>query len=138
MFDKKAYMKEYRKNNNKEISTYFQTYRKHNLQKEKERRFKYYQKNRAHEIEMAHTWWIKKTYKISKEQFNQMRTAQDNQCAICGSIFIKTPCVDHNHKTGVIRALLCQRCNSGLGYFQDNIKYIEQAILYLKKWGHKE
>ncbi len=41
--------------------------------------------------------------------------------------------VDHNHNTGKVRGLLCNNCNAGIGLFQDSIKILEKALLYLKK-----
>ena len=40
--------------------------------------------------------------------------------------------IDHNHKTGVIRGVLCRNCNSALGLFQDDTEILEKAIRYLK------
>lgn len=45
--------------------------------------------------------------------------------------------VDHNHETGKVRGMLCQKCNFGLGFFEDNIPYLERAIIYLEKNGHQ-
>jgi len=42
--------------------------------------------------------------------------------------------VDHNHLTGEIRGLLCQRCNQGLGSFLENPEILNKAILYLKTY----
>jgi hypothetical protein len=42
--------------------------------------------------------------------------------------------VDHCHKTGQIRNLLCNQCNLALGYFADNIIVMEKATKYLKRW----
>lgn len=41
--------------------------------------------------------------------------------------------IDHDHKTGIIRGLLCGLCNMGLGSFRDNPEHLASAILYLNK-----
>jgi Recombination endonuclease VII len=41
--------------------------------------------------------------------------------------------VDHCHKTGKIRGLLCSECNFGLSKFKDDICLMERAIQYLKR-----
>jgi hypothetical protein len=43
--------------------------------------------------------------------------------------------MDHNHKNGKFRGMLCNHCNRGLGNFKDNIQNLENAILYLKNKG---
>lgn len=56
------------------------------------------------------------------------------ECSICGKIEKnnKELHIDHNHDTGEFRGLLCHQCNCGLGYFKDNIEFLEKAIGYLK------
>lgn len=70
--------------------------------------------------------------------------AQEGKCAICGASFNdlddartnpKSPasiCVDHDHETGKLRALLCIACNTGLGHFYDSPERLEKAALYLR------
>jgi hypothetical protein len=61
---------------------------------------------------------------------------QDNKCFICSYEFGQKQgdtYVDHCHTTSVVRGLLCQKCNSGLGYFKDNVKSLAKAIEYLKR-----
>jgi len=76
-----------------------------------------------------------KKFNITEEDYNQLFEKQGHGCAICGSNFSKGKYsnfnVDHNHKTGEVRGLLCGNCNRGIGYFKDNIKTLEKAIHYL-------
>jgi len=55
------------------------------------------------------------------------------KCAICKMEFIEInkSHLDHDHNTGKIRGLLCFHCNTGLGYFKDNIDSLQNAILYI-------
>jgi hypothetical protein len=76
-------------------------------------------------------------YGITVEQYEQMSADQGGECAICQK---KCPsgkvlAVDHNHKTGNVRALLCVNCNLGLGNFQDNIDLLFNAISYLNSFS---
>lgn len=64
---------------------------------------------------------------------------QDFKCAICKSFGFKMRedhisglNLDHDHKTGAPRALLCHNCNRGLGLFQDNPRYLRQAAEYIE------
>jgi hypothetical protein len=74
-------------------------------------------------------------YKITKEEFNYLVKLQNNKCKICNNEFkgLKNTHVDHNHKSGKVRGLLCDTCNRGLGYFHDDIIKLEKAIEYLKQ-----
>lgn len=62
-------------------------------------------------------------------------------CEICGQPVsfdtqtdgLKKACVDHCHKSGHIRGVLCSNCNAGIGYADDNIRILENMIRYLKK-----
>ena len=73
------------------------------------------------------------THKLTAAQVQRMREAQGDRCAICrGEWTGAGPQVDHAHATGTIRALLCVRCNVGLGCFKDDIKRLSSAIAYLE------
>ena len=77
---------------------------------------------------------LKFKYNLSLEEYEELLEKQNNVCYIC-----KLPpnsqglVVDHDHATGRVRGLLCSSCNTGLGYFRDNIAYLEEAIKYLKQ-----
>ena len=57
-------------------------------------------------------------------------------CPICNDSFkemnIKIIHLDHNHKNGKVRGILCFRCNAGLGQFRDSIESLKAAIKYLE------
>lgn len=79
---------------------------------------------------------IKRKYNLSIERYNKMLTEQNNKCFICGYEFGQKQgdiYVDHCHTTKQVRGLLCQPCNSGIGYFKDNTDSLQKAIDYLKR-----
>jgi hypothetical protein len=70
-----------------------------------------------------------------------MLIAQKGCCAICG---IDKPtgkwkifAVDHNHKTGQVRELLCNECNRGIGYLKDSAELLQKAVDYILKHNVK-
>lgn len=72
-------------------------------------------------------------YGITKTGFNKMIKDQNGKCVICNAKFIKTPCVDHCHKTGKVRGLICYKCNYVLGFCGDNPTLLKSAITYLER-----
>ncbi len=77
---------------------------------------------------------IKQAFGLTEEQYNSLFIQQNGQCFLCGdhqSILTKKLAVDHDHKTGRVRGLLCSFCNTGLGFFKDDILLLERAIKYL-------
>ena len=73
-------------------------------------------------------------YGLSLEDFNNMLVSQGGVCKICGTDNKgRLLCVDHDHITGKVRALLCNNCNTGLGMLKDNILILEKALEYLKQ-----
>jgi hypothetical protein len=75
--------------------------------------------------------YYKYQYGISFKEYEEILKNQNNVCAICGNKTDRNLCVDHNHETGEVRGLLCLDCNSALGHFKDNKKYLNNAIKYL-------
>lgn len=80
---------------------------------------------------------IKATYGISFDDFLDMLKAQENKCKICGTAHSMNTsktrlCIDHDHVTGKVRGLLCDKCNRGLGVFRDNPEFLLKAAEYLK------
>ena len=83
-------------------------------------------------------------YGITPEQFDELLASQAGRCAICG----ETPDpdgkgaysrlhIDHCHETGLVRGLLCGRCNAALGHFRDDPGRLAAAINYLNEKSMK-
>ena len=70
-------------------------------------------------------------FKTSPEVLKQMLLIK--HCEICGgTTHRKHLAIDHNHKTGIIRGMLCDSCNQGLGKFKDSVYLLQSAINYLE------
>ena len=80
---------------------------------------------------------LKKMYGITPENYVEMYDAQDGKCAICGTTEpgrgAQWFCIDHCHDSGIVRGLLCNNCNTGLGAFKDNPDALLSAIDYLNE-----
>lgn len=64
------------------------------------------------------------------EDFQALLAERSNRCDMCGQV-LKRAYVDHDHKTGEFRGILCNRCNVGLHYMEDSI-FVENASRYLE------
>ena len=79
---------------------------------------------------------LKRNFGITVEDYYSLLDAQGGVCAICGTDKCSTGrrfAVDHNHSTGVIRGLLCQACNTGIGKLGEDIQLLHRAITYLEQ-----
>lgn len=85
---------------------------------------------------------LKRKYGITYETYIDMFNSQNQVCKICKQLFKRKSqtrdelmplFVDHCHTTGMVRGLLCSKCNTGLGMFQDNIEILNSAINYLNE-----
>lgn len=125
-------------------------YQKEYYLKNKERllayRKKFYEENKEVAIERSVIWaknnpearkrnMLKSAYGLSLEKYKEMMHDQEGCCFGCStphSELKRGLMVDHCHKTGKIRGLLCERCNSALGMVKDNIKIMRNLIKYLE------
>ena len=76
--------------------------------------------------------FLKRTYGIDHDQFDQMLVRCDGKCEVCGRPPKKKAlCVDHCHDTGKVRGLLCSNCNTALGLLGDDLQRILKLSQYL-------
>jgi hypothetical protein len=85
---------------------------------------------------------LKIRYGISSVEYNQLWKKQKGVCAICkrpetikrkGKV--RKLCIDHCHATGVIRKLLCAKCNLLIGHADDSSHTMKKAAAYLEEYG---
>jgi hypothetical protein len=81
--------------------------------------------------------WLSK-YNITESEYDTILQYRENKCAICkrdndGTVGKHGRFhVDHDHTTGKVRGILCQRCNQMLGCANDNVEVLLSAIEYLQ------
>lgn len=85
-----------------------------------------------------------RNYGLADADYQSMLEAQGGQCGICRSDGrdstgkARTPyrflCIDHSHRSGIVRGLLCDKCNLGIGNFDDDPRRLEQAAAYLRRY----
>jgi hypothetical protein len=78
--------------------------------------------------------WREKGIVFTLEEYSEIKTKQGGKCAICfrsDEGHKKALAVDHDHRTGKVRGLLCGSCNLGIGYFKDSVDLLKSAIGYL-------
>lgn len=91
-------------------------------------------KTRKNKVKWAR---IKKLYGMSINDFEKMQKLQSNQCSICTTkLTDKNTHIDHCHKTGKVRALLCSRCNQAIGLIDESIDRAEKIKNYLTEHNH--
>lgn len=83
----------------------------------------------------ARNRYLLETYGLTTTQYEKQLAIQNRKCAICLSGSRIRFAVDHNHKNGKIRGLLCKRCNRTLGYYRDNPTPFLRAAAYLESDG---
>ena len=124
----KKIRKIYYENNKEEINERTRQYRENNTAKIKRRQRKYN---------------LKKRFGITEKEYWNMFTQQLGRCNICGREEreihhgkVKMLAVDHNHKTGNVRGLLCKQCNLMIGNSNENPLILINGIKYLQKNGY--
>ncbi len=90
--------------------------------------------NKEHPTSLL-TTVLKSKYGITLDYYLSLLNKQKNRCAICRKsepFLNRRLAIDHCHRTGKVRGLLCTNCNTFLGRIEDNPKLLERAIAYVK------
>ncbi len=131
------YMRKWRQAHPGYSTRYTQAWAEKN--REKDRAYKKKWASANHDKERAKQ--IRYKYGISMDDYLRMELEQDHGCAICGRVpreGDKPLAVDHCHATNIVRGLLCEECNMGLGCFQDDPARLREAADYLEGKGTYE
>jgi hypothetical protein len=113
-------------------------WRQNNAVSAKGYRERYKKNNRDRIAALTRKSALKQRYGITPDQYDAMMLNQGGCCAICktASGTRRKLCVDHCHQTGKVRALLCDKCNSGIGAFKDDpalmIRAAEFVMAYME------
>jgi hypothetical protein len=115
------------------LSQYHKKWRKNNKELKKQRTRDWVKANPDKLLSSR----LKYYYGITLEFYNELLAAQQNKCAVCDSQPTKKKrlCVDHCHKTGQVRGLLCDRCNRSIGLMKDDVTVLRKAVDYLCREG---
>lgn len=76
---------------------------------------------------------FRRKYEITMEGYLALLSSQEGRCKLCNSVPKKRRLqVDHCHKTLKVRGLICNRCNSALGFVNDDIQLLQKMICYIQ------
>jgi len=91
--------------------------------------------------EWGRRWQRKRTYGMEWGDYDRMLAEQNGLCKICGKPPTKGKGkilhVDHDHKTGRVRALLCVNCNQMIGHAQEDADILVAGARYIEHWNLK-
>lgn len=112
----------------------------------KERAARYARERRTYCPDKGKDYRLRSTFGITLDDYSSILADQGGKCAICGAEEkdevevgrkIAKLCVDHCHKTNVIRGILCHNCNRSIGLLKDNPDILEKAASYLRNPPNK-
>ena len=147
-FNEKEYQAEYRAAHREEARIYSQSYRVLNKTKNAIRKKANYDKDPEKYLARTREWnllhpdygrqrgWKRAGIKLTPKEYDVIYNKQEGKCDICGKHQTKQKkklAVDHDHDTGQVRGLLCNRCNLGISWFEDDPDWVVNAVDYLDK-----
>jgi hypothetical protein len=134
----KAYQREYHKKHKKRIRQRQKEYYKEHPEIRKKISEKWRANNKDKIIRQQRRSKLRRCYGMTQEEYDKLLFLQGNKCAICGkkhrdkSIKSGNLHIDHCHKRGIIRGLLCNHCNSAIGFLNDDPVLLRKAADYLE------
>lgn len=97
----------------------------------------YYQRTKAAHRARSLRWQKNNPEKaraaMRRSRYPKPTRPEPEWCECCGNLFVKTPCLDHDHVTGKFRGWICSPCNRALGLLGDSLAGVEKALVYLRR-----
>jgi hypothetical protein len=130
------YNRQYRLDHQDELKEYDKRYYSENIEQIRARQREFRAANPGRYAGYRSEWAKKNRrrrrlakYGLTPAQYSDLLVSQDGLCAVC----YEQPAtdVDHDHATGAVRGLLCGKCNTGLGQFDDDPERLRYAIEYV-------
>jgi hypothetical protein len=109
---------------------------KNNPEKLAAMRKAYRERRRDHLKTVSRRNHLRREYGLTPAQYDALLASQQGRCAVCSTddpAPLACLCVDHCHKTGAVRGLLCFNCNVSIGRMRDDPELLKAAITYLEK-----
>jgi hypothetical protein len=99
-------------------------------------------RNKQRDAATNRAWNLRKNYGITEVGYANMLSQQNGRCAICGGSPRPTDRgqrlqVDHDHRTGMVRQLLCSSCNYMIGHSGERPEVLEMGAEYVRVWREK-
>ncbi len=135
---RRAYLRSYNAANQDRLRSLHRQWQENNREKLSEYRKRHHAKRLEDDLESVRREqrqaWLMRQYGLTIGDHESLVAAHDNRCAICKvqADDGKPLHIDHDHKTGRVRGLLCGHCNRGIGLFRDNPAVLRRAIEYLR------
>lgn len=131
----KACRKKFDQDNKEKITVRRKIYDEKPENKKRQSNYNKKRREKPENIKREKDSHLKNNYGITIQEFEAFEKQQDERCRICkkhkSEAGRKGLHVDHNHKTGKVRGLLCTSCNQGLGRFKDNAVFLRNAADYI-------
>lgn len=139
---RKAYYRSYRKRNLEKCRKWSRDWKKKHYDKWKDQAKKY-RKSHPEKIKAYREKYkklgktklsqIKSRYGITQKDVKNIIQIQGGKCPICKKSFSETVgCIDHDHKTKKVRGVIHRKCNLLIGYANEDINILQNAISYLE------
>jgi transposase InsO family protein len=110
---------------------YMKKWREENRDRHNQLARESHQRNKHKHVGKMRAYHLRRKYGLSQEDYDAMLLSQNGKCKICGknqSESVRMFHVDHDHSTGDVRGILCNRCNTSLGWYEKHREGIESYL----------